>query len=94
MQVDLLLPRTLLVAVRLEALPAFVLRHLQTTFLLQVTHGERVIWSGNVRVRPRSVQPEFNSHRPAEASRRIRVKTTADSTADSAKPVNLATAWR
>ncbi len=35
-----LLPCALLVAVRLEALPAFVLRHLQTTFLLKVAHGE------------------------------------------------------
>jgi hypothetical protein len=34
----LLLPGTLLVAVRLEALPTFVFRHLQTSFLLQVAH--------------------------------------------------------
>jgi hypothetical protein len=37
-----LLPSALLVAVRLEALPAFVLRHLEATFLLKVTHGESV----------------------------------------------------
>jgi hypothetical protein len=34
----LFLPRALLVAVRLEALPAFVLRHLETSFLFQITH--------------------------------------------------------
>lgn len=34
----LLLPRTLLVAIRLQALPALVLVHLQTTFLFQVAH--------------------------------------------------------
>jgi hypothetical protein len=37
----LLLPRALLVAARLQALPALVLVHLQTTFLFQVAHGER-----------------------------------------------------
>jgi hypothetical protein len=35
---DLLLPRALFVAVRLQALSALVLVHLQTTFLFQVTH--------------------------------------------------------
>jgi hypothetical protein len=35
-----LLPRTLLVAVRLQALSALVLVHLQSSFLFQVTHGE------------------------------------------------------
>ena len=34
----LFLPRTLLVPVRLQALPALVLVHLQTAFLLQVAH--------------------------------------------------------
>jgi len=37
---DLFLPSALLVAVRLEALPAFVFRHLQTSFLLKVSHGK------------------------------------------------------
>jgi hypothetical protein len=40
-----LLPRALLVAIRLQALPALVLIHLQTTFLFQIAHvglfGER-----------------------------------------------------
>jgi hypothetical protein len=36
----LLLPRTLLVAVGLEALPAFVFRHLETALLLEISHGE------------------------------------------------------
>ena len=36
----LLLPRALLMAVRLKALPAFVLRHLQTALLLEISHGE------------------------------------------------------
>jgi len=36
----LFLPSALLVAVRLEALPAFVFRHLQTSFLLKISHGE------------------------------------------------------
>jgi hypothetical protein len=35
----LFLPRTLLVAIRLQALPALVLVHLQSTFLFQVAHG-------------------------------------------------------
>ena len=34
-----LLPRALLVSIRLQALPALVLIHLQTTFLFQVAHG-------------------------------------------------------
>lgn len=34
-----LLPCALLVAVRLEPLPALVLRHLKPTFLFQITHG-------------------------------------------------------
>ena len=37
----LLLPRTLLVAVRLQALPAFVLRHLEAALLLEISHGEK-----------------------------------------------------
>jgi len=36
----LFLPSALLVAVRLEALPAFVFRHLQTSFLLKISHGK------------------------------------------------------
>ena len=36
----LLLPSPLLMAVRLKALPAFVLRHLQTALLLEISHGE------------------------------------------------------
>ena len=36
-----LLPRALFVAIRLQALPALVLVHLQTTFLFQIAHGER-----------------------------------------------------
>ena len=36
----LFLPRTLLVPVGLEPLPALVLRHLQSTFLFQIAHGE------------------------------------------------------
>ena len=35
-----LLPRALFVAIRLQALSALVLVHLQTTFLFQITHGE------------------------------------------------------
>jgi hypothetical protein len=35
---SLFLPRALLVAVRLQALAALVLVHLQTAFLFQVTH--------------------------------------------------------
>jgi hypothetical protein len=35
----LLLPGALLVAVRFEALPAFVFRHLETSFLFQIAHG-------------------------------------------------------
>jgi hypothetical protein len=38
----LLLPSALLVAVRLEALPAFVFRHLQTSFLFQIAHRYKV----------------------------------------------------
>jgi hypothetical protein len=37
--VESLLPRALFVAVRLEPLPALVLRHLKPTFLFQITHG-------------------------------------------------------
>jgi hypothetical protein len=33
-----LLPRTLLMAIRLQALPALVLVHLQTTFLFEIAH--------------------------------------------------------
>ena len=40
MEQKLLLPSTLLVAVRLEAFPAFVLRHLQAALLLEISHGE------------------------------------------------------
>jgi hypothetical protein len=36
----LLLPRALLVAVRLKAFPAFVLRHLEAALLLEISHGE------------------------------------------------------
>jgi len=35
-----LLPRTLLVAIRLQALSALVFVHLQTALLFQVAHGE------------------------------------------------------
>jgi hypothetical protein len=35
----LLLPRALLVPVRLEPLAALVLRHFQPTFLFQIAHG-------------------------------------------------------
>jgi len=35
----LLLPSTLLVAIRLQALTALVFIHLQTTFLFQIAHG-------------------------------------------------------
>ena len=38
-QFGLLLPRTLLVAICLQALAAFVLRHLQTALLLEISHG-------------------------------------------------------
>jgi hypothetical protein len=37
-----LLPRALLVTIRLQAFPALALVHLQTTLLLQVAHGVRV----------------------------------------------------
>jgi hypothetical protein len=37
----LFLPSALLVAIRLQALPALVLVHLQAAFLFQVTHGLR-----------------------------------------------------
>ena len=37
--VSLFLPRAFLVAVRLQALAALVLVHLQPAFLLQVAHG-------------------------------------------------------
>ena len=37
----LLLPRALLVAIRLQSLPALVLVHLQTTLLFQVAHGDK-----------------------------------------------------
>jgi hypothetical protein len=36
----LLLPSTLLVAVRLEAFPAFVFRHLEAALLLEISHGK------------------------------------------------------
>jgi len=36
----LLLPSTFLVTVRFEALSAFVFRHLQTSFLLKISHGK------------------------------------------------------
>jgi len=39
---SLLLPSTLLMAIRFEAFAAFVFRHLQTSFLLKISHGERV----------------------------------------------------
>jgi hypothetical protein len=42
----LLLPRTLLVAVGLEALPAFMFRHLQTSFLLKISHGVKRLMKG------------------------------------------------
>ena len=42
----LFLPRTFLVAVRLEALPAFVFRHLQTSFLLKISHGVSRLMNG------------------------------------------------
>jgi hypothetical protein len=35
---DSLLPRALFVAIRLQTLPAFVLVHLQTTFLFEIAH--------------------------------------------------------
>ena len=38
----LFLPRTLFVAIRLQALSALMLVHLQTTFLFQVSHGVEV----------------------------------------------------
>jgi hypothetical protein len=38
----LFLPSALLVAIRFEAFAAFVFRHLQTSFLLKISHGERV----------------------------------------------------
>jgi hypothetical protein len=38
----LFLPGALLVAIRFEAFSAFVFRHLQTSFLLKISHGERV----------------------------------------------------
>jgi hypothetical protein len=38
------LPRALLVAIRLQALPALVLVHLQTALLFQVAHGGGESW--------------------------------------------------
>ena len=43
----LLLPCTFLVPIRLEALAAFVFRHLQTAFFLKITHGRGRISTGN-----------------------------------------------
>jgi hypothetical protein len=42
----LFLPCTLLVPVRLEALAAFVFRHLQTSFLLKISHGAKRLMKG------------------------------------------------
>ena len=39
----LFLPSALFVPVSLEALAALVLRHLQTTFLFQITHGVEIV---------------------------------------------------
>jgi hypothetical protein len=42
----LLLPSTFLVPVRFEALSAFVFRHLQTSFLLKISHGIKTVDEG------------------------------------------------
>ena len=62
MQRRLLLPCTLLVAVRLEALPAFVFRHLQTPFLFQIAHRYRESGLAAKRaVSPLPCKAEFSS---------------------------------
>jgi len=43
---NLLLPRTFLVAMRLQALTTLVLVHLKTTFLFKVTHGASELVKG------------------------------------------------
>jgi hypothetical protein len=65
---DSLLPRAFLVAIRLQALSALVLVHLQTTFLFQIAHGELIYGRGNVRLARRSVKPNLlrrHAHAPA-----------------------------
>jgi hypothetical protein len=42
----LFLPCTLLMTVRFEALAAFVFRHLQTSFLLKISHGVKRLMKG------------------------------------------------
>jgi len=42
----LLLPSALLVTIRFEPLAAFVFRHLQTSFLLKVSHGVNRLMNG------------------------------------------------
>lgn len=43
---NLLLPRTFLVAMRLQALATLVLVHLKTTFLFEVAHGASELVKG------------------------------------------------
>lgn len=62
----LLLPSTLLVAIRFQALAALVLVHFQTTFLFQITHGE-LERTAKMFGAPLRVKPEF---RPVNRRRR------------------------
>jgi len=44
--VALFLPGAFLVAIRFEALAAFVFRHLQTSFLFEISHGVKRLMKG------------------------------------------------
>jgi len=90
----LFLPSTLLVAVRLEALAAFVLRHLQTSFLLEISHGEKELVNGHRATGASRCKARIYDDRGKLTITREPVNTHAQSTCAFAKPVRIATTFR
>jgi hypothetical protein len=64
-QERLFLPRTLFMAICLQALPALVLVHFQTTFLFQVAHVVRISGRGHRAPRLAPCKADFSASPPA-----------------------------
>ena len=92
----LLLPRTLLVAIRLQALPALVLVHLQAAFLLEVAHGWKLA-NGHRAGELSGCPARISGPRPSTGRgsvRRFCVNTSSASTFANDNPVSAATTAR
>jgi len=88
----LFLPSTFLVAVRFKALPAFVLRHLETSFLLQISHGKSRCLAGQLASPLRRCKARIYTTRKGIGTARLHcVKINSPSTDPKFRPVNTAT---